>query len=147
MLAASSRGRIVGGSSFTVQAFRTGMPQFPASAASKGAVEVAVRSLSLALVKDGFTVNCVVPGCLLKDAGTAGARGAETMRQIETRMRLSRLNRRRAAMNGPLGQGRHVLADFLNHHLGGQIFIPAVVPCRPELRQRIFRPHTTDAAN
>lgn len=91
MLAASARGRIVGVSSFTAHVFRTGMPQFPASAASKGAVETAVRSLSLALAKDGITVNCVVPGYIRKDAGSTGQLNAETLRQIETRIPLLRL--------------------------------------------------------
>ena len=91
MLAVSGRGRIVGVSSFTAHVFRTDMPQFPASASSKGAVETAVRSLSLALAKDGITVNCVVPGYIRKEAGTADSLDAETLRQIETRIPLSRL--------------------------------------------------------
>lgn len=91
LLRQSAQGRIVGVSSFTAHVFRTDMPQFPASAASKGAVEVAVRSLSLALAKDGITVICVVPGYIRKDAGTADGLDEDTLRDIETRIPLARL--------------------------------------------------------
>lgn len=91
LLSESGQGRIVGVSSFTAHVFRTDMPQFPASAASKGAVETAVRSLSLALAKDGITVNCVVPGYIRKDAGTADGIDDAALQQIETRIPLSRL--------------------------------------------------------
>ncbi|WP_421702982.1 SDR family NAD(P)-dependent oxidoreductase [Aliiroseovarius sp.] len=91
LLRGSERGRIVTLGSFTAHVFRTDMPQFPASAASKGAVEVATRSLSLALAKDGITVNCVVPGYIRKDAGTADGLDAVTLAEIEGRIPLARL--------------------------------------------------------
>ncbi|WP_406651369.1 SDR family oxidoreductase (plasmid) [Aliisedimentitalea scapharcae] len=91
LLRKSQHARIVAVSSFTAHVFRTDMPQFPASAASKGAVEVAARSLALALAKDGVTVNCVVPGYIRKDSETSAGLGQDALREIETRIPLGRL--------------------------------------------------------
>ncbi|WP_420583668.1 SDR family NAD(P)-dependent oxidoreductase [Ruegeria sp.] len=91
LLRASSNARIVAVSSFTAHVFRTDMPQFPASAASKGAVETAVRSLSLALAKDGITVNSVVPGYIQKDEGTGDGLDDDTLNEIRQRIPLQRL--------------------------------------------------------
>jgi len=85
--------RIVGVSSFTAHVFRTDLPQFPASAASKGAVETAIRSLALGLAKDNITVNCVVPGYIQKDKGTDDGVDAAMHEQIEARIPLGKLGR------------------------------------------------------
>lgn len=91
LLRASACPRVVAVSSFTAHVFRTDMPQFPASAASKGAVETAVRSLSLGLAADGITVNCVVPGYIRKDAGTGDGLDDAALQEIENRIPLQRL--------------------------------------------------------
>lgn len=91
LLRSSSNARIVAVGSFTAHVFRTDMPQFPASAASKGALETAVRSLALALASDGITVNAVVPGYIQKDPGTSDALDPITLKDIENRIPLGRL--------------------------------------------------------
>ncbi|MES0808690.1 SDR family oxidoreductase [Roseibium sp. SCPC15] len=78
--------RIVAVGSFTSHVFRTDIRQFPISAASKGGLETAVRSLAASLSGDGITVNCVVPGFIRKDEGTRDGvpqkELVEMMRQI-----------------------------------------------------------------
>lgn len=91
MLRQSNAARIVALGSFTAHVFRTDMPQFPASAASKGAVETATKSLSLALAGAGITVNCVVPGYIEKDAGTADGLDEKTLSNILSRIPAGRL--------------------------------------------------------
>lgn len=91
LLRQSAQPRIVAVSSFTAHVFRTDLPQFPASAASKGAIEVLVRSLALALAKDGITVNCVVPGYIRKDEGTSDGVDETLLQEIQTRIPLARL--------------------------------------------------------
>lgn len=93
MLRQSKSARIVALGSFTAHVFRTDMPQFPASAASKGAVETAVKSLALALARDGITVNCVVPGYIEKDAGTADGLDEKTLIEILSRIPAGRLGK------------------------------------------------------
>ncbi len=93
MLQASDAGRVVALGSFTSHIFRTDMPQFPASAASKGAIEVAVKSLSLAFGSDGITVNCVVPGYIEKDKGTADGLDPETLARTTAKIPLGRLGK------------------------------------------------------
>ncbi|MCA1494364.1 SDR family oxidoreductase [Ensifer sp. NBAIM29] len=68
-LKASPSGRIVAVGSFTSHVFHTDIRQFPMSAASKGAVETAVRSLAMPLAEARVTVNCVVPGFIRKPTG------------------------------------------------------------------------------
>ncbi|MEM1048506.1 MAG: SDR family oxidoreductase [Pseudomonadota bacterium] len=82
-LARSASGRVVAVGSFTASVFRTDLPQFPMSAASKGALETAVRSLAVAFAKDGITVNCVVPGFIAKDRDTSDALPPGRMEEIE----------------------------------------------------------------
>lgn len=67
LLARSGSGRIVAVGSFTSHVFRTDIRNYPLSAASKGALEVTVKSLALEFAKHGVTVNCVIPGCIQKD--------------------------------------------------------------------------------
>lgn len=89
MLRASS-GRIVAVGSFTAHVFRTDLPQFPASAASKGALEVAVRTMATGLAGGGITVNCVVPGFIERDARHSDGPGPDAVREIERRIPLGR---------------------------------------------------------
>ena len=79
--------------SFTSHVFRTDIYQFPLSAASKGALEVAVRSLAIVLAPARVTVNCVVPGYIEKEAGTKdGMSDAELERSL-SRIPLGRIGR------------------------------------------------------
>jgi 3-oxoacyl-[acyl-carrier protein] reductase len=93
MLKSSDAGRIIGLGSFTSHVFQSDMPQFPASAASKGAIEVAVRSMSLALAQDGITVNCVVPGYIAKDPGTSDSVDAETQASVIAKIPMGRMGK------------------------------------------------------
>ncbi|MCK5749158.1 SDR family NAD(P)-dependent oxidoreductase [Oricola sp.] len=90
MLKNSQRGRIVAVGSFTAHVFRTDLPQFPASAASKGAVEVAVRTLALGMASHGITVNCVVPGFIERDAAHTDNPSDEAIAEIARRIPLGR---------------------------------------------------------
>lgn len=92
-LAAAGGGRIVAIGSFTAHVFRTDLPQFPASAASKGGLEVAVRSLALDFAPLGVTVNCIVPGFIEKDGGTEDSVSEERLREARARIPLSRLGK------------------------------------------------------
>ncbi len=60
-------GRVVAVGSFVAHALRPRLPQFPASAAAKAALEALVRSLAVALAPRGATANAVVPGFIRKD--------------------------------------------------------------------------------
>lgn len=124
LLADSGHGRIVGVSSFTAHVFRTDMPQFPASAASKGAIEVAVRSLSLAMAAQGITVNCVVPGYISKDAGTSDGLDPDTLRNIETLVPLGRIGTPddvAGAISFLLGRDADYMTGQIIHVNGGLI--------------------------
>lgn len=90
-LVKSDQGRIVALGSFTSHVFRTDMPQFPMSAASKGGVETAVRSLSLAFAKSNVTVNGIIPGYIQKDVGTSDGLSVEKLKQLQDLIPLSRL--------------------------------------------------------
>lgn len=68
-LRTAGQGRVVAVGSFTAHVFRTDIRQFPISAASKGGLETAVRSMAMAMSQDGTTVNCVVPGFIRKETG------------------------------------------------------------------------------
>jgi 3-oxoacyl-[acyl-carrier protein] reductase len=70
LLTLSPSGRVVAVGSFTSHVFRPDIRQFPMSAASKGALEIAVRSHAAHLASDKITVNCVVPGIIHKAANT-----------------------------------------------------------------------------
>lgn len=91
LLRASACGRLVAVGSFTAHVFRPDMPQFPASAASKGALETAVRSLSLALAQEQITVNAVIPGYIRKDKGTGDGLSEAALQDIVQRIPLARL--------------------------------------------------------
>lgn len=82
LLTETGSGRVIALGSYTAHVFRTDMPLFPLSAASKGAVETAVRSLAMEFAKDKITVNCVVPGHINKDAGTSDGVSEERINQF-----------------------------------------------------------------
>lgn len=89
----SDCGRLVALGSFTSHVFRSDMPQFPMSAASKGAIEVAVKSLALEFASSGATVNCVVPGYIEKDAGTSDGLGEEKLRELQALIPAGRIGK------------------------------------------------------
>jgi len=60
-------GRVVAVGSFVARAMRPRLPQFPASAAAKAALEALIRSLAVALAPRGATANAVVPGFVRKE--------------------------------------------------------------------------------
>ena len=91
MLSESHAGRIVAVGSFTAHVFRTDMRQFPLSAASKGALETAVRSLAMHLAPKDITVNCVVPGYIRKDVGTEDAVPDAELASNKARIPLGRI--------------------------------------------------------
>lgn len=91
LLEASERGRVVALGSFTSHVFRTDLPQFPLSAASKGALEVAVGSLAVLLAPARITVNCVVPGFIEKDAGTKDGLSDDELERSRARIPLGRI--------------------------------------------------------
>ncbi|HRE19471.1 MAG TPA: SDR family oxidoreductase [Rhabdaerophilum sp.] len=95
MLRHAAHPRIIATGSFTAHLFRNDLPQFPASVAAKGAIEVAVRSLALAYAPDRITVNCVVPGYIAKDPGIAGNVDPARLAAIAERIPLGRLGRPR----------------------------------------------------
>lgn len=82
LLKETGSGRVVALGSYTAHVFRTDMPLFPLSAASKGAVETAVRSLAMEFAAEKITVNCVVPGHINKDAGTSDGVSEERINQF-----------------------------------------------------------------
>jgi NAD(P)-dependent dehydrogenase (short-subunit alcohol dehydrogenase family) len=92
-LRAIKGGRIVAVGSYTASVFRTDLPQFPASAASKGGLETAVRSLALDFAPLGVTVNCVVPGFIEKDGGTEDSSSETELRAAQARIPLGRLGK------------------------------------------------------
>lgn len=83
-------GRIVAVSSFVAHAFRLRVPQFPASAAAKAALEALVKSLALAVAPRGVTANAVCPGFVRKDAGAHLALPAGASSAAEAEIPLGR---------------------------------------------------------
>lgn len=92
-LVRSPAGRIVAVGSFTSHVFRTDLRQFPMSAASKGALEIAVRNLALYFAPKSVTVNCVVPGLIEKESGTEDSISSEEMAESRARIPLGRPGR------------------------------------------------------
>jgi 3-oxoacyl-[acyl-carrier protein] reductase len=91
LMPASGGGRIIAVGSFTAHVFRADLPQFPASVASKAAIEAAVKSLALAFAGAGISVNCVIPGYIAKDAGVRGNIDPARLAEIATRIPAGRL--------------------------------------------------------
>lgn len=93
LLGSSPAGRIVAVGSFTSHVFRTDIRQFPMSAASKGALETAVKSLAMHLAGLGVTVNCVVPGFIQKEAHTEDSVSDAELAESRSRIPLGRIGR------------------------------------------------------
>lgn len=93
LLGKSPAGRIVAVGSFTAHVFRPDIRQFPMSAASKGALETAVRSHAIHLAPQGVTVNCVVPGMIQKDARTEAILPDDEYMEACRRIPLGRIGR------------------------------------------------------
>lgn len=91
LLKTTGNGRVIALGSYTAHVFRTDMPLFPMSAASKGALETAVRSLAIEFAAENTTVNCVVPGHINKDAGTRDGVSEERINQFRHLIPLGRL--------------------------------------------------------
>ena len=70
-LTASDWGRVVSLSSFVANDFGVNGTIFPATAASKAAVEALTRATAFELARKGVTVNCVAPGYTRKVGGHA----------------------------------------------------------------------------
>lgn len=70
-LEASVWGRVIAISSFVANDFGVNGTIFPATAASKGALEALAQSLAFQLAPTGTTVNCVAPGYTRKVGGHA----------------------------------------------------------------------------
>lgn len=92
-LCQSQCARIISVGSFTAHTFRTDFPEYPASAAAKGAVVTATRSLALAFAKDGINVNCVVPGYIAMDPGTSEPNSEAERAQIAQHIPLGRIGK------------------------------------------------------
>ncbi|MEM7222082.1 MAG: SDR family NAD(P)-dependent oxidoreductase [Pseudomonadota bacterium] len=85
--------RIVAVSSFTAHLFRPDMQISPLSAPSKHALETLVRTMAVELAPDGITVNCVVPGLILKDADTRDGLESDRLKELAANIPLGRLGR------------------------------------------------------
>ena len=91
--AAGQRGRIVAVSSFVGHVFRLDGELFPASSAAKLGLEGLAKALAAQLAPSGATVNCVVPGYLLKERGTQRALDDKGRERARLRVPLRRLGR------------------------------------------------------
>lgn len=91
LLQKSRAGRIVVVSSFVAHVFKLGGDSFPASAAAKGGMEAMARSLAAELAPQGITVNCVVPGFVRKDSGTASSLDPERWKASLARIPMGRV--------------------------------------------------------
>ena len=80
----SECGRVVAISSFVAHHY-TAEVLFPATAATKSAVEALSKSLAVQLGPFGTTVNCVVPGYTQKDEGAHRAISPEALRAAADR--------------------------------------------------------------
>lgn len=86
-LARSGAGRIVAVGSFTAHAFYNGIPHYPMSAPSKGAVEVAIKAIAADLACQNILANCVAPGEINSNATEVSDR----RKIVQARIPLGRL--------------------------------------------------------
>ncbi len=84
-------GRVVTVSSLNAHVFRNDFINFPLSAASKAGLEAMTRGLAVQLAPHAVTVNCVVPGLIRKDRGTADSLQADSLQQLATKIPLGRI--------------------------------------------------------
>ena len=85
--------RLVAVSSFTAHLFRPDMQISPLSAASKSGLETLVKTMAIELAPDDITVNCVVPGLVLKDKDTRDGLEDARLRELAGKIPLGRLGR------------------------------------------------------
>ncbi len=91
--AAGERGRIVAVSSFVGHVFRLDGELFPASSAAKLGLEGLAKALAAQLAPSGPTVNCVVPGYILKERRAHAALDDKGRERARLRVPLQRLGR------------------------------------------------------
>ena len=91
--AAGERGRIVAVSSFVGHVFRLDGELFPASSAAKLGLEGLAKALAAQLAPTGATVNCVVPGYILKERRAHVALDDKGRERARLRVPLRRLGR------------------------------------------------------
>jgi len=91
--AAGERGRIIAVSSFVGHVFRLDGDLFPASSAAKLGVEGLAKALAAQLAPTRATVNCVVPGYILKERGGHTALDDKGRERARLRVPLQRLGR------------------------------------------------------
>lgn len=89
--AAGERGRIVAVTSFVGHVFRLEGDLFPASSAAKLGVEGLAKALAAQLAPSRATVNCVVPGYILKERGGHTALDDKGRERARLRVPLQRL--------------------------------------------------------
>jgi len=95
LLRASREGRVVAAGSFVAHAFRFEQDLlFPATAAAKGGLVAAVKALAAQSAPDGVTVNCVVPGCINKEAGAHTSINALVKQRLTALIPLGRYGER-----------------------------------------------------
>jgi 3-oxoacyl-[acyl-carrier protein] reductase len=93
MLVRACSPRIVAVGSFTSFLFRNDLEQYPISAASKGGLVTATKSMAAAFAADGITVNCVVPGYINRERRPGHKANANPYEEIEARIPLGRMGR------------------------------------------------------
>ncbi len=91
--AAGERGRIVAVSSFVGHVFRLDGELFPASSAAKLGMEGLAKALAAQLAPSRATVNCVVPGYILKERRAHSALDDGGRERARLRVPLQRLGR------------------------------------------------------
>jgi NAD(P)-dependent dehydrogenase (short-subunit alcohol dehydrogenase family) len=91
--AAGERGRIVAVSSFVGHVFRLDGELFPASSAAKLGMEGLAKALAAQLAPSRATVNCVVPGYILKERRAHSALDDKGRERARLRVPLQRFGR------------------------------------------------------
>lgn len=93
LIEARERGRVIAVTSFVGHVFRLDGELFPASSAAKLGTEGLARALAAQLAATGVTVNCVVPGYILKERGAHVALDDGGRDRARNRIPLGRLGR------------------------------------------------------
>lgn len=82
--------RLIGVGSLNAKVFRPGFINFPASGASKAALEAMVKGLALDLAPEGIPVNLVMPGLIEKDQGTSDSLDRERAESMNAHIPMGR---------------------------------------------------------
>src|SRR5579885_3388074 len=93
LAAPETAARLVAVSSFVVHVFRLEGELFPASSAAKLGLEGLAKSFAAQLAPTGATVNCVVPGYILKERRAHTALDDKGRERARLRVPLQRLGR------------------------------------------------------